>query len=72
LEQADGYLRSIDLAAGQLAAGRLRSRSLHFVSAGLRKARCKRHFLYFRKHDAGGIRIERVLHDRMDETLHLL
>ena len=70
-DQADRYLRSIDQAAAALAAGRLRSRSLDFVKQGLRKARCIRHFIYFYERP-GSIRVARVLHDQMDETLHLL
>ena len=71
IEQADRYVQSIAHAADDVAAGRLRSRSLDFVRPGLRKARCARHFIYFRKRDVG-IRVVRVLHDQMDETLHLL
>ena len=44
---------------------------MEFVSEGLRKARCIRHFIYFRQR-RNGIRVERVLHDQMDETLHLI
>jgi plasmid stabilization system protein ParE len=54
-----------------VAAGRLRSRSLGFVKKGLRKARCIRHFIYFYQRQ-DGIRVSRVLHDQMDETLHLI
>ena len=70
-EQADSYLKTIAKAAADAAAGRLRSRGVDFVRPGLRKARCVRHFIYFRKRN-DGIRVVRVLHDQMDETLHLL
>jgi toxin ParE1/3/4 len=70
-EQADRYLRLIDEAAVAAAAGRLPSRSLEFVREGLRKARCVRHFIYFYERP-DSIRVARVLHDQMDETLHLL
>jgi plasmid stabilization system protein ParE len=53
------------------AAGELHSREIAFVSPGLCKARAMKHFLYFRE-IAGGVRIVRILHERMDETLHLL
>lgn len=53
-----------------MAAGRLRSRPIDFVVKGLRKARCVRHFIYFRQRD-DGIRVLRILHDQMDETVHL-
>jgi plasmid stabilization system protein ParE len=53
------------------AAGELHRRELPFVSPGLFKARAMKHFIYFRE-IAGGIRIVRILHERMDETLHLL
>jgi toxin ParE1/3/4 len=70
-EQADRYLKAIADAAEDVAAGRLRSRAIDFVRPGLRKTRCVRHFIYFRERD-NGIRVVRVLHDQMDETLHLL
>jgi plasmid stabilization system protein ParE len=53
------------------AAGKLLCREIAFVSRGLFKARAMKHFIYFRE-IAGGIRVVRILHERMDETLHLL
>jgi toxin ParE1/3/4 len=70
-DQADAYVTAIDAMMHEAAAGKLHSREMPFVSPGLFKARAMKHFLYFRE-VAGGIRIVRVLHERMDETLHLL
>jgi plasmid stabilization system protein ParE len=55
----------------QAAAGKLHVREMPFVSPGLFKARAMKHFIYFRE-IAGGIRVVRILHERMDRTLHLL
>ena len=70
-EQADSYIRAIHAFMRQAAEGKLHCREVNFVSAGLFKARVMKHFFYFRR-TADGIRIVRILHERMDETLHLL
>jgi toxin ParE1/3/4 len=70
-DQADTYSTAIDAAMREAAAGKLHFREMPFVSPSLFKARAMKHFLYFRE-ITGGIRIVRVLHERMDETLHLL
>ena len=69
--QADDYVTAIDRLMREVAAGKLHSRELPFVSPGLFKARAMKHFFYYRE-IAGGIRVVRVLHERVDETLHLL
>jgi toxin ParE1/3/4 len=70
-EQADAYIAALDGLMRDAAAGKLHCREIGFVSPGLFKARAMKHFLYFRD-VAGGIRVVRILHERMDETLHLL
>ena len=53
------------------AEGKLHCRELDFVSPQLFKARAMKHFIYFRQ-VSDGVRIVRILHERMDESLHLL
>lgn len=70
-EQADKYIVAIDGLMRRAAAGTLHCRGVDFVSPGLFKARAMKHFFYFRQ-VATGIRVVRILHERMDESLHLL
>ena len=70
-EQADRYAAQLLTALYELADGGRRSRPAEFVKAGLRKARCQRHFVYFRQSDTE-LAIARILHDSMDATLHIV
>lgn len=49
---------------------RLKARAIDFVSPGLLRMREVRHFIYFRLVE-GDVLVVRVLHDMMDQTLHL-
>ena len=69
-EQADKYLAGLNAAIGSDRPRKLRARPIDFVAAGLWRMRYVRHYLYFRYTDED-IHVERVLHDSMDETLHI-
>ncbi len=69
-EQADLYLSRLHAAIEDERNRKLRARELSFVSPGCFRMRQIRHFIYFR--NAGeDVVVLRVLHDSMDETLHL-
>ena len=46
------------------------AKPLPFVRSGVMRMRYVRHYIYFYERDEG-VYVERVLHDSMDETLHL-
>jgi toxin ParE1/3/4 len=69
-EQADLYLAKLnaDMADGRRR--KLHARAIDFVSPGWFRMRVVRHIIYFCDMDQQ-ILVMRVLHDSMDETLHL-
>ncbi len=69
-EQADLYLERLNGAITDEVGGKRRARPIDHVAPGLLRLREVRHFLYFRN-VPDGILVARVLHDSMDETLHL-
>ncbi len=68
--QADLYLYRLKRAVADGKVRERRARAIDFVRPGLFKMREVRHFIYFRVID-GDIVVVRVLHDSMDEILHL-
>ena len=71
LEQAELYVRAIQVACEELAAGTRFSRSAHDIRAGYRQAAVGSHILFFCEGDAGLLDVVRILHQRMDLNQHL-
>ena len=69
-EQADHHIAGLNAAVSDEHARRLRSRRLDHVRSDWFRMRQVRHFIYFRLTEQG-VLVVRVLHDSMDETLHL-
>jgi toxin ParE1/3/4 len=69
-EQADLYLDRLRGAVSNRDNRRLRAKPIDFARRGVMRMREVRHFIYFRMVDEG-LLVLRVLHDSMDETLHL-
>jgi len=69
-DQADLYLCRLKQAVADATVRKRRARAINFVRPGLFKMREVRHFIYFRIAE-GEIVVVRVLHDSMDEILHL-
>jgi len=69
-EQANLYLARLRRAISDQDVRRLRAKLIDFAIPGVMRMREVRHFIYFRKSDRG-LLVLRVLHDSMDETLHL-
>ena len=69
-EQADLYLERLRSAIGNRDTRKLRAKPIDFAMSGVMRMREVRHFIYFRMVDEG-LLVLRVLHDSMDETLHL-
>ena len=69
-EQADLYISAIHEDMGNSEAIKLRARRIDHVSPDLWRMHHTRHFVYFR-YTGETIQISRVLHDMMDDTLHL-
>jgi toxin ParE1/3/4 len=69
-QQADAYVSRISSVIEDERKRRLRARSVDFVSAGLFRMREVRHLIYF-KLVGESVQVIRVLHDSMDETMHL-
>jgi plasmid stabilization system protein ParE len=69
-EQADLYLAQLNAAVGDENLRRVRARPIDFVQPGWFRMREVRHFIYFRL-TGDDVVVMRVLHDSMDETLHL-
>lgn len=70
MEQARRYLKGLHAAVADDRTRKLRARSIEFVEPGWFRMRYVRHLIYFRW-DGEALRIMRVLHDSMDETLHI-
>ena len=70
-EQAERYLRLVQTACEALAEGRRIGRSAEDVRPGYHRAEVGSHILFFRRGEAGGIDIIRILHQRMDIDRHL-
>lgn len=47
------------------------ARDFSHVKPGFRRVRYVRHYIYFKSADEG-VYVERILHDAMDETLHII
>ena len=69
-DRADRYLADLNAAVRDERTRELRARPIDFVSRGWFRMRAARHFIYFRLRDEDLV-VMRVLHDSMDETLHL-
>jgi toxin ParE1/3/4 len=69
-EQADLYLERLRSAISNQDTRKLRAKPIDFAMSGVMRMREVRHFIYFRMVDEG-LLVLRVLHDSMDETLHL-
>ncbi len=70
VSQADAYLGGIKAALQDPIALRRQAKPIGHVKEELYRVRVIRHFVYFRfTEDA--VNVSRVLHDSMDETLHL-
>lgn len=69
--QAEQYLRLIQAACEELAQGTRLSRPADHVRPGYHRAEVGSHILFFRRGEAGGIDIIRILHQRMDIDRHL-
>jgi toxin ParE1/3/4 len=69
-DRADLYLVGLNEAISDPEVRRLRARAIDFVKPGWFRMRVVRHFIYFRELN-GNLLVERVLHDSMDETMHL-
>jgi toxin ParE1/3/4 len=69
-EQADRYITRLSEAVDDEGTRRLQAKRLNIASPGWFRMREVRHFIYFRQTDVD-IVVIRVLHDSMDETLHL-
>ena len=65
--QADVYLTKLDDGFGLLARNPLLGRSCDWIRAGLRRHEIEKHVVFYRI-VTGGIRISRVLHQRMLPT----
>lgn len=70
--QADEYLRALEVAAAEAAAGRKHIRRCDEILPGLLAARTGSHILYMRLDVASDVlHVVGVLHERMDATRHL-
>lgn len=69
--QAASYLRELDAACRELAAGTKTSKAIGDIRPGYRKAPARSHVVFFRRVDDGDTLIIRILHRRMDVERHL-
>ena len=70
-DQADSYLRSLNLAFERIGDGRVAGHKLPSKHTGFRQYRVTSHFVVFRKVDQL-VEIARILHVRMDADRHIL
>lgn len=70
-EQAERYVRAIAMMCAALADGTHPGRSIDGVRAGYRKQAIGSHVVFYRRAEAGGITVMRILHQRMDVVLGL-
>ncbi|MEO1458946.1 MAG: type II toxin-antitoxin system RelE/ParE family toxin [Pseudomonadota bacterium] len=71
LAQAETYVREIDAACRELAAGTRASTEIDEIRPGYRKALVGRHVVFFTLTDAGDTVVIRILHQRRDVPRHL-
>lgn len=69
--QAQSYIDKLFDAMEALAAGSRPGRSADNISVGLRRENCVSHVIFYRQRDSG-IRVVRVLHQRMHHAAHIL
>ncbi len=69
-DQADRYVRQIAETVSRLADGTLPRRKADDVRAGYFRQPTGSHVIFYRQDPDGGIVVVRVLHQRMDPTLH--
>jgi toxin ParE1/3/4 len=70
-DQADVYLRDLQVAMERIADNPRTGRAYDDVRAGYRGHRAGSHTLYYRTADVGLVDVVRILHDRMDVDRHL-
>ncbi len=70
-DRADRYILAIREACDALADGRRQGRVIDAIRPGYRKLPIASHVLFFRRTAGGVIEVVRILHQRMDVTLHL-
>ena len=69
--QAASYVREIDQACHDAAAGRRASTPIDDIRPGYRKLLVRSHVVFWRRYEAGDMVVVRILHQRMDVTRHL-
>jgi toxin ParE1/3/4 len=70
-DRADRYILAIQDAWEALGDGRRQGRAIDAIRPGYRKLPVASHVLFFRVSTGGMIEVVRILHQRMDLTLHL-
>ena len=70
-DRADRYILAIQDACDALADGRRQGRAIDTIRPGYRKLPIASHVLFFRRTAGGIIEVIRILHQRMDVTLHI-
>lgn len=70
-DQAEMYLRTLAQAFADLAEGTRPGRSAHDVREGYWRLPVESHVVFYRKPEAGGIEVIRILHKHMDVERHL-
>jgi toxin ParE1/3/4 len=68
-KQAAAYLNNLEACCGMLADNPALGRNCDEVRAGLRRMGCGRHVVFYRE-ATGGIRVSRILHQRMLPERH--
>ncbi|MBL8537692.1 MAG: type II toxin-antitoxin system RelE/ParE family toxin [Hyphomonadaceae bacterium] len=71
VDQADKYVGEIRAVCEAIARGDATGRPADEIRAGYRKAAVRSHILFFHTSGDGTIEIVRILHQRMDISLHL-
>jgi toxin ParE1/3/4 len=69
--QAERYTLALRDACEALASGGKRGRQIDHIRPGYNKFAVGSHVLFFRRVDAGGIEVVRILHQRMDVETRL-
>jgi toxin ParE1/3/4 len=69
--RADRYLDDLNALCQDLANNPGLGHACDHVRPGLRRLEEGRHVIFYRRRDAGGIRVVRILHDRMRPELHV-